>query len=319
MADCVKAASLLKSWDKVLVISHASPDGDTLGSAAALLRGLCSLGKQVKFFCADPVPGKFSYLFEGLALGEFQPEHVMTVDVADKTLLGETPKELVDRIELAIDHHGTHVPFAPERWVDSTAAATVELVFALLEELCAEITPAMADCLYTGLTTDTGCFRYQSVTSRTHRIAAALLERGARGADINRAMFESKTKAQVEAERMTMDTMRFSSGGKCAVIQVPLSIFGATGVKETDLEGLASLPREIEGVVLGVTLKEKENGKVKVSLRANPPGDAAQLCSRFGGGGHKGAAGCTLEMTLEQALQTMEKACGEYLGELGLL
>lgn len=91
MLDCAQAAALLQGWDKILVMSHASPDGDTLGSASALLRGLASLGKEVAFFCADPVPEKFAFLFEGLALGTFEPEHVMAVDVADKKLLGKTP------------------------------------------------------------------------------------------------------------------------------------------------------------------------------------------------------------------------------------
>ena len=271
MSEKAQAAALLKEWDKILVMSHASPDGDTLGSAAALLRGLVSLGKQVKFFCADPVPEKFSYLFEGLPLGEFEPDHVMTVDVADKALLGKTPQELVDRVELAIDHHGTHVPFAQTRWVEPEAAATVEMIYALLEELGVEIDQAMADCLYTGLTTDTGCFRYRNVTPRTHRIAGALLELGARGADINRAMFESKTKGQVEAERLVMDTMEFYWEGKCALIQVPLSIFPQTGVKESDLDGLASLPWRSRGGA-GRHSEGERGGKVKVSLGPIPGG-----------------------------------------------
>ena len=177
----------------------------------------------------------------------------------------------------------------------------------------------MADCLYTGLTTDTGCFRYRSVTPRTHRIAADLLERGARGADINRAMFESKSRGQVEAERLAMDSLRFSSNGLVALVKIPLDIYGKTGASESDLDGIASLPREIQGVVLGVTLKEKE-GKVKVSLRANPPADASVLCARFGGGGHQGAAGCSLEgATLEEAQAALEQACQAYLQELNLL
>ena len=317
--SCAGAAAVLKGWDKVLVLSHASPDGDTLGSASALLRGLVSLGKQVSFFCADPVPEKFGYLFQGIPLGEWEPDHVMTVDVADKRLLGKAPQELVDRIELAVDHHGTHVPFAAQRWVEPEAAAAAEMIYALLGELGAPVDQAVADCLYTGLTTDTGCFRYRSVTPRTHRIAAQLLELGARGADINRAMFESKSKAQVEAERLVMDTLRFSSNGLCALVQVPWGIFAQTGAQESDLDGVASLPREIQGVVLGVTLKEKPEGKVKVSLRANPPADASALCARFGGGGHQGAAGCTLETSLERAVPLMEEACAAYVKELGLL
>ena len=220
MLDCAQAAALLQGWDKILVMSHASPDGDTLGSASALLRGLASLGKEVAFFCADPVPEKFAFLFEGLTLGTFEPEHVMAVDVADKKLLGKNaPSEYLARAELAIDHHGTHVPFARERWVEPEAAATTEMIWALLGQLGVELAPAVADCLYTGLVTDTGCFRYQNVTPRTLRIAADLLERGARAAEINRAMFESKSKAQVEAERRAMDSMRFSSGGKVQGVQ----------------------------------------------------------------------------------------------------
>ena len=320
MLDCAQTAALLQGWDKILVMSHASPDGDTLGSASALLRGLSSLGKQVDFLCADPVPKKFSYLFAGLPLGGFEPAHVMTVDVADKALLGKAPQELVARVELAIDHHGTHVPFAPQRWVEPEAAATTEMIYALLGALGVKITPAMADSLYTGLTTDTGCFRYRSVTPRTHRIAAALLELGARGGDINQAMFETKSRGQVEAERRAMESMVFFHGGKCAMIQLPQRLFGETGVTESDLDGLAAMPREIQGVVLGITLKEKEDGKVKVSVRANPPADASVLCARLGGGGHQGAAGCSLgAISLQEAQEKMEQACGSYLEELGLL
>ena len=206
--------------------------------------------------------------------------------MADKALLGKAPQELVARVELAIDHHGTHVPFAPQRWVEADSAATVELIYALLGELGVELDRAMADCLYTGLATDTGCFRYRNVTPRTHRIAADLLELGAQSGDINQRMFESKSR----------------------------------GVEENDLDGIASLPREIQGVVLGITLKEKEDGKVKVSVRANPPADASVLCARLGGGGHQGAAGCSLgTISLQEAQEKMEQACGSYLEELGLL
>ena len=320
MLTCPETAALLRQWDQILVMSHASPDGDTLGSASALLRGLSSLGKQVDFLCADPVPEKFSYLFAGLPLGGFEPAHVMTVDVADKALLGKAPQELVARVELAIDHHGTHVPFAPQRWVEADSAATVELIYALLGELGVELDRAMADCLYTGLATDTGCFRYRNVTPRTHRIAADLLELGAQSGDINQRMFESKSRGQVEAERIAMDSLAFSSQGLVAILEVPYSLFARTGVEENDLDGIASLPREIQGVVLGVTPTEKADGTVTLTVRANPPPDASQLCSRLGGGGHQGAAGCSLgQVTLEQARQTMEQACAQYVKELGLL
>lgn len=322
MADCMtvkETAGLLREWDGILVLSHASPDGDTLGSASALLRGLTRMGKRVGFACADPVPAKFNYLFEGIPLSEKPPEKIVSVDVADRALLGNNDGLYGGRIDLAIDHHGTHVPFASSRWVDPTAAAAVELIYLLLLELGIRPDKATASCLYTGLTTDTGCFRYRSTTPRTHRIAAELMELGAEAADINRAMFETKSRQLVEAERRVLEEMRFYCENRCAVVQVPRSMLEETGVAESDLDGIASLPRQIEGVLCGVTLKEKEDGQIKASVRTNPPLDASVLCGRFGGGGHKAAAGCSFrKQSLAQAETAVVAECGRYLQELGL-
>lgn len=320
MADCVRAAALLREWDDILVLCHASPDGDTLGSAGALVRGLRALGKRAFFACGDEIDEKYSYLFEGLAPLPQAPAHIVSVDVATPSLLGGLEKEYAGRIELAIDHHSGHAPFARESWVEPDSASNCELIYLLLRELGVPLDKAMADCLYTGISTDTGCFRYTSVTPRTHRIAASLLELGADGGRINREMFESKSKAQIEAERLLMEGITFSCGGKCATVQVPLSIYGRTGVRESELEGIASLPRQIKGVLLGVTLKEKEDGTVKGSVRSNPPANAREIGESFGGGGHPGAAGFTLPgTTLAQAEEKVEAACREQLLGLGLL
>lgn len=321
MLNCVQTANLLKSWDRVLVLSHASPDGDTLGSAAALLWGLASLGKKVAFRCADEIAPKFQYLFEGLALEEPDAAfHVMSVDVADPSLLGGLKDEYQGRVELAIDHHGTHIPFAKERWVEPESAATAELIWLLLQELGVQIDSQMAGCVYTGLSTDTGCFRYRNCTPRTHRIAAQAMEAGADAGGVNQRMFETKPWAQIQAERLVMEGLETFCAGKCAMSMVPRSVYAETGAKESDLEGVASLPRQIEGVLIGVTLKEREDGTVKASVRSVPPANSAELCALFGGGGHAGAAGCTFEgHTLEQAAEKMKAACENYLKEIGKL
>lgn len=318
MLNCSGAAQLLKGWDTVLVVSHASPDGDTLGSAAALVRGLQALGKQVNFCCPDEVPEKYAYLFQGIVPEPAEQAHVVTVDVADCRLLGQLSDTLGSRTELSIDHHGTHVAFAPCQWVEPESAATTEMIFQLLQELGVSMDPAMADCIYTGLTTDTGCFRYGSVTPRTHRIAAEVIELGARAGEINRIMFESKSREQVEAERQVRESMRFYHDGKCAVIEVPQWLLQETGATESDLDGVAAMPRQIVGVIIGATLKEKENGEIKASLRTNAPADAAVLAGKFGGGGHKAAAGCSLRgCTMEEARERLMAACGAYLKEIG--
>lgn len=320
MASCGDAARLLKSWDSILILSHASPDGDALGSSCALLRGLRQLGKQAAFVCPDEVPEKYAYLFAGLSpwapTGE--EAHIVAVDVADAALLGELGTRYAGRIDLAVDHHGTHVPFAKERWVCSQAAANTELIYALLGELGVRLDPQMANAIYTGLTTDTGCFRYYSVTPETHRIAARVIELGAQAGEINRMMFESKSRRQVEAEKRVRDSMRFFCEGKCAMVQVPYALLQETGATESDLDGVASMPRQIEGVLMGITLKEKENGDVKASLRTNAPANAAEFCNKFGGGGHAAAAGCSFRgQTLAQVEEKLVAECQAYLRDLG--
>lgn len=318
MMDCVQTAALLRGWDRILILSHASPDGDTLGSACALMRGLVSLHKQVDFRCADEIPEKFGYLFQGIPLGGFSPEHVMTVDVADSVLLGALREEYETKIELAIDHHGTHKVFAEYRWIEADSGATAEMIWLLLQELGVKPDAAMAGCVYTGITTDTGCLRYRNATPRSYRIAAEAIEAGADAAEINRVMWESKTRAQLEAERTALNGLEFFCEGKCALIRVPRSILEETGTKDSDLEGIAALPRQIAGVLFGITVKEKEDGVIKVSIRANPPADAAVLCAKFGGGGHTGAAGCSFHgISLEEAAEKMKAACEEELLDAG--
>ncbi len=318
MMDCAQTAALLRGWDRILILSHASPDGDTLGSACALMRGLVSLHKQVDFRCADEIPEKFAYLFQGIPLGGFSPEHVMTVDVADSVLLGSLREEYETKIELAIDHHGTHKPFTEHRWIEPDSGATTEMIWLLLKELGVKPDRAMADCVYTGISTDTGCLRYRNATPRSYRIAAEAIEAGADGAEINRAMWESKSRAQLEAERLILNGLEFFREGKCAMLRVPRSILEQTGVKDSDLDGVAALPRQVKGVLFGITVKEKEDGTVKVSVRANPPANAAALCEKFGGGGHTGAAGCSFSgISLEEAAEKMKAACEEELLDAG--
>ncbi len=318
MLTCKEAAALIGGWDDILVICHENPDGDALGSMSGLVRGLRSLGKRAGWYCASPLPEKFAYLFQGLEETDFAPEHVVTVDVADSKLLGDAWDKFGDRIDLAIDHHGTHMPFAKERWVEPGSAAAAEMVWLLLKELGAEPDEAAAGCLYTGMATDTGCFRYRNVTPRTLRAAADALEAGAPAGDINQRNFETRTRASIEAEKLITDTLEFHCGGRLAIIQLPQSVYESTGASENELDGVESLPRQIEGVLIGVTVKERPEGRIKISLRSNPPVNAADICGRFGGGGHPGAAGCSFEgITMDEARQRMLTACREYLQEIG--
>lgn len=315
MANLEDAAHFLCGADKILILSHRSPDGDTLGCASALSRALIALGKSVMFRCADPVPPKFTYLFEGIEYGEFEPEHIVTVDVADKTLLGSL-EPYGDKTDFAIDHHASCRPFAKETWVEGTAGAACELIARLIPVLGVEITPKIADCLYTGISTDTGCFRYPNASANTYRIAADLLEHGANAAEINRLMFDTKSRAAVALLKRLYGDMEFHCDGKCAVFCLTNDVIAETGASEDDLDGVSAMVRQVEGVLLGFTLREREGGVWKVSMRATNPADASVVCAKFGGGGHKGAAGCSLTGELEDVKARVVAACCEAIKAL---
>lgn len=321
MLTCKETARLLEGWDDILVICHENPDGDALGSMFGLVRGLRALGKRAGWYCASPVPKKFEYLTEGLEETKFDPAHILTVDVADSKLLGDAWEKFGDRIELAVDHHGIHRPFVEARWVEPQSAATAEMIWLLLRELGVKLDSDGLGCLYTGIVTDTGCFRYRNVTPRTLRIAAELLESGAPAGDINKTIFENKNLAAVRAEVMELNTLEVFCGGKCSMIQIPRSIIESTGADEGDMDGsVGRAAAEIEGVLIFVSLKENKDGSIKASLRATPPANAAVIAQRFGGGGHVGAAGCPLDvMDMAHARLTMMAACEEYLKEIGEL
>ena len=316
MMEAKQAAERLLQADNILVISHASPDGDTLGSASALMRGLLQKGKRVRFACSDPVPDKFGYLFGGIPAQNFVPDFVCAVDLAGPQLFGKNVQEWANRVDLCIDHHGTNTAYARETLVDPCAAAACEVIYEVLGKMGVTITPEIADCLFTGLTTDTGCFQYSSVTPRTHRLAAELMENGARAAEINRQMFEMKSRARLEIERRALASMRFFCGGKGAVMIIRNQDMEQAGAEEPDLDGLPALPRQIEGVLAGVCVKEKPDGTIKVSLRTHSPLDAAEICSRFGGGGHKAAAGCSFSgISPQEAADRLEKEITRRLEE----
>ena len=186
----------------------------------------------------------------------------------------------------------------------------------MIPALGAEITPKIADCLYTGISTDTGCFRYPNASANTYRIAADLLEHGANAAEINRLMFDTKSRAAVALLKRLYSDMEFHCDGKCAVFCLTNDVVAETGASEDDLDGVSAMVRQVEGVLLGFTLREREEGVWKVSMRATNPADASVVCAKFGGGGHKGAAGCSLTGELEDVKARVVAACGEAIKAL---
>lgn len=293
-----EAAEFLKAHDNYLILSHANPDGDTLGCAFSLCGALQRMGKKAKNICADPISSRFDFMKEAIIEQDFEPETIISVDVADKRLLGDFEAVYGDKVALAVDHHVSHVGFAERLVLEPDAAACCQTVYKLIKELGVTMDEKLAACIYTGIATDSGCFKYASVSPETHIIAAELLQYNFGFDRINYIFFDMKTKERVALEETIFRSLEYYCEGKCAIVVLPKAVLDS--VDTEDGNGIASIPRQIEGVEVGVVIKEKKDGW-KASIRTNAYADAQKICKEFGGGGHEKAAGCSFKnMTPEE-------------------
>lgn len=307
-----ECAKLLKEQDNILILTHAHPDGDTLGCGFALCRALMQLGKICAVLNADEIPKKYNYMYEDIVQIKFKPKYVVAVDVATENLLGELEGKY--HIDMCIDHHSTNTEYADNILLENAPAAC-EIMLKVIKALGVTLDKGIANCLYTGLTTDTGCFRYDSTTADTYRAAAEMIELGAENGRINRVMFETKTKTYARLERLALDSMRFYVDERVAIITVTQEMYKLTGSNEQETEGLAPLTRQIEGVEVGVTIREKADGTCKASIRTFESVNAAELAKCFGGGGHAQAAACKFACDVKTAREQIVEKCAEILGK----
>ena len=293
--DVHGACALLREHDDILLLAHMNPDGDTLGSCFALYHGLRALGKRVRVECTDGLPERFAFLCPGYAPEAFTPRLIVAADIADTQLFGAALAPYQERVDLCIDHHPSNSHYAKATLLRAHAAATAEIIFDVLEELQVATDKSAAVCIYTGISTDTGCFRFSNTGAKTHEVAARMIALGVDNAAINYAMFGCKTKARIAVEREVYNTMEYHCGGRCALVCLTQDLLTRTGADENELDGVSSIPTQIEGVMVGVTMREKEGG-FKVSLRTNHIINASEICGELGGGGHARAAGCFIAM-----------------------
>ena len=301
LIDITAAISCLLKAENILLLCHKNPDGDTIGSAGALYWALRKLGKTVALLCADPIPTRYSYMNLTMFAGEFVPQYIVAVDVAGVQLFGDALNDYAKCIDLCIDHHPSNSGYADYMLLDETAAATAEIMYEVILTLGISPEGIIADCLYTGVSTDTGCFKFSNTTARTHSIAAKLMEAGANTVFLNDALFESKSRRRLEIEKLALENMRFHFDGRCALTYLTREEIAKTGADGTDLEGITSIPRTIEGVDVGVTLRQLETGSYKISVRTAQGHDASAICARLGGGGHRQASGCEIIGGLDNA------------------
>ena len=304
-----ECAQFLLEHDNYLILSHRRPDGDTIGSSAALCLGLRQLGKTAYILENKEVSERFQWLHAGLTKSAPEGnEIIVSTDVASPSMLPEAFKSLLGGIALRIDHHGSATSFTDSELVDPHSASCAELIWDVLERMGVKADQAIAEAVYVGTSTDTGCFRYSNTTAHTFATAAMCAQAGARIYELNQELFETNTLGRLRMQGWIVDHMRMLEGGKMAICAIPRAVEEELGVTQDDMDNISSFPRTVAGVCVAATLRESAEGDTKLSVRAVPGYDAAKVTEKFGGGGHKGAAGASLKMPLEEAAEAVEKA-----------
>lgn len=303
-----ETADFLQEQDNFCILTHKRPDGDTLGSSAALCRILRKLGKTAHILVNPEVTPKYAWLHEGLTKeAANENDTIVTVDVASPNMLPSQYEQFLGRIALRIDHHGSATSFTEFELVDSGMGACAEIIYDLMMELWVDMDESIADALYTATSTDTGCFRFSNTTDHTFLVAAACARGGARVFQLNQVFFETNSLARLKIQSWIVEHMHIFGGGKLAVVAIPKEVEDTIGVTEDDMDNITSFPRTIEGICMAATLRQTKDGRTKISVRAVPGWDASAIAAKFGGGGHKGAAGASTDMPIMEAAKQIEE------------
>ncbi len=309
-----EACAILEGLNFVHIYTHVHPDGDALGSAYALKAIMKKMGKRAEVICLDTLPEYLSYIWD-VPKDEFDEGAVVTVDVADTTLLGDG----FDRnktIALAVDHHSVNRVEAKNLLCHSDMAATGEIIFEMAKELQVELDEYIAECLYTAVATDTGCFKFSNTTEHTFLVASQLTKYATCGnfGYLNEPLFITKPIEKMQFESYLISNLSFYFESRVSVSVVTDEIIKSFGLTDADTGGVEQLGKTPRGVLLAITLKEREGG-FKVSMRSSDAINCADICAEFGGGGHRCAAGCFLEGNAESIVKTLIS----YVEEKGIL
>ena len=290
------AVDFLREHNDYLILTHKNPDGDAVGCAVALCLALRRAGKRAHIFKNYGFTPRFTPYLRDLCV---EPEDasqrcVIAVDIADEKLFPKNALPLAPQVELAIDHHQSHKPYARNTLVDAHAAACGELIYRVIGALELPIDRDIAEALYVAISTDTSCFLNSNTTPDTHRIVADLMEAGVDFSAINRVFFVLKTKNRLEIESRLIHDMAYYAHGRIALMKITRDLLRETRATEDDLDNISALTRSIDGVELGILIRELSDGTSKVSMRSSELVNVAEVCSHFGGGGHARAAGCSI-------------------------
>ena len=316
---------LLNTHERLLLTTHINPDGDAIGSLVGLGLHLEELGKTALLVIEHPVPPMYRFLDPDGRVRQYEAERddadiaacdmAVVLDVGSLDRVGRLEKPLSRHaVPIAcIDHHATNNGFADVNAVQTEAASACSLILDLIRAMGRKPSPRVAEALYVGLATDTGWFRFQNTTAQVFRDAAELVDAGASVPRIYERVYENRSAAAMRLLGRALDGLQTDCDGRLAWLTLTRAMFEQTGADESETEGIIDHARKIAGTELLILFRERADGGTRVSLRARHDLDVAALAARFGGGGHRKAAGIPLDSPLATAIPTLLAAARTLL------
>jgi phosphoesterase RecJ-like protein len=302
----------IKVGQNILIASHAEPDGDSVGSLVALGLALAKLDKKVTMYNPSPIPAVYRFLpGAGRIIRQIQQadtyDLAFVLDCGDLVRIGETSAE-VGKIPILIniDHHVSNTGFGHIQLIDTTACATAEIVYRLINALEIPLDKAIATSIYTGILTDTGSFRFSNTNRAAFAISQAMTDAGVEPHNVAQRVFGTYSLGRIKLLNMALNSIEISDNGRLSMMTVTRTMLNTTGTNTEDLDGMINYARRIEDVKVAALIHEIKNGAGKftnmnryhVSLRSDSSVDVAKIAGKFGGGGHASAAGFQIESTL---------------------
>jgi phosphoesterase RecJ-like protein len=314
-----RAIEFIRGHASFALAAHLNPEGDAIGATLGLALILRGLGKSAVAYNGDPLPSSLRFLpgardmaHDPAALVEM--EAVIVLDCGDIDRPGQAFRKFIGaRPLLNIDHHRTNTGFGMVNWVEPEASSTGEMIAVMARAMGAQVTPQAASCLYTAILTDTGSFQFSNTTSRALRAAADMVEAGARPEEASENYYHCKPASHLKLLALVMPTLEFNRDLTRGDVSITAAMFEQTGTGPEAAEGLINMIMDVDSVKAAVLFRETGPGKWKASLRSKGQLDVAALANRHGGGGHKNAAGCSLDGSLDQVQMAIRAEVEELI------
>lgn len=292
-----QVVELIEKKQNFAITTHVRPDGDGIGSSLGLYWLLNSLGKKAEIILRDKIPDSYRQLpgaeeIKQMAEVNGKYDAVFVIECSDISRPGI--KNLDNQFTVNIDHHATSEHFGTVNWIDSTASAVGEMIYNLCKAIGGRVSKEIAECVYMALVTDTGSFHFPNTTDRTLKVASELVKAGAKPSVISEAVYNNYSWSRIELLRQVLATVKRDKTGRVAWMRQSLKMVENSGATDGDNNGFVNIPlaaREVEAVIY---MREVQPGAYRVSLRSKGDLNVARIAEKFGGGGHKNAAGCRL-------------------------